>query len=239
MTAELAREFVLLDFDGTLAPIVDDPASAVATNGAREAIARLVKCGVIVGLISGRPIGFLDVACPEAPIRVGLYGLEWHHHGITHRHPDFDRWVSVVSEVAAGAISAGFRIEVKGPSLTAHFREMPRLRGVVEAWGAEQAERTGLIVRPARQSLELHPPIEVDKGSVVRQLVGEMSGSVLFAGDDLGDLPAFDALDELAEEGVDVTRVAVRSSESPEELLVRADVVVDGPGDLVELLAAF
>lgn len=230
---------MLLDFDGTLAPIVDDPASAIAASGAREAIERLVKRGVIVGLISGRPIEFLDVVCPEAPIRVGLYGLEWHHHGITHRHPEFDRWVGVVGEVAAGAVSTGFRIEVKGPSLTAHFREKPRLRGVVEEWVAEQAERTGLIVRSARQSLELHPPIEVDKGSVVRQLVGEMRGSVLFAGDDLGDLPAFDALDELAEAGVEVTRVAVRSSESPEELLLRADVVVDGPGALVELLAVF
>jgi trehalose 6-phosphate phosphatase len=84
-------------------------------------------------------------------------------------------------------------------------------------------------------SVELHPPIDADKGTALEQLV-EGLGAVLFAGDDHGDLPAFDALDRLAGRGVDTVRVAVASAEVPRELVDRADVVVDGPAALVALL---
>jgi trehalose 6-phosphate phosphatase len=85
-------------------------------------------------------------------------------------------------------------------------------------------------------SVELHPPIDEDKGTALRRLAAARRGPVLFMGDDVGDLTAFDLLDELAAAGRDVRRVAVDSPEVPGELRTRADLVVDGPAGAVELL---
>jgi trehalose 6-phosphate phosphatase len=100
-----------------------------------------------------------------------------------------------------------------------------------------------LEVRPAKMSVELHPPLHVDKGTVLVDLadlsrVGEVGGGpVCFVGDDVGDLTAFDALDRLASTGRPTLRVAVAGPETPDELLGRADVVVDGPVGAARLLA--
>ena len=83
------------------------------------------------------------------------------------------------------------------------------------------------MARPARMSVELHPPIQTDKGSALQQLATDLA-AVCYVGDDLGDLPAFDALDRLAADGVHTLRVAVASDESPPELLDRADLVLEG-----------
>jgi trehalose 6-phosphate phosphatase len=105
----------------------------------------------------------------------------------------------------------------------------------VHAWAGAAAARSGLELRTAKMSLELHPPVRVDKGSA---LVDEAAGleAVCFVGDDVGDLPAFDGLDRLAAEGVATVRVVVRSPETHPDLLARADVVVDGPEQAAGLL---
>ena len=84
-------------------------------------------------------------------------------------------------------------------------------------------------------SIELHPPIRVDKGTAVITIADGLQ-AVCFLGDDVGDLPAFDALDQLAVSGIEVARIAVRSAEAPDELLDRADLVVDGPSGAYDLL---
>jgi trehalose 6-phosphate phosphatase len=84
---------------------------------------------------------------------------------------------------------------------------------------------------------ELRPAVRSDKGDAVRKVVASSGArSVVVAGDDLGDLPAFAAVAALAAEGRDGLRVAVRSPESPPALLAAADLVVDGPAGLQELL---
>jgi trehalose 6-phosphate phosphatase len=90
-------------------------------------------------------------------------------------------------------------------------------------------------VREAKASVELLPPGAPDKGSVVRRVAGSMS-CVAYAGDDLGDLPAFDALDELAARGARAIRIVVGGAETPEELLSRADLVCRDPFELRDLL---
>ena len=111
------------------------------------------------------------------------------------------------------------------------------------AWVREAAEATAAHHRPAKQSFELHPPIQRDKGTAVVDLAQDLD-PVAYVGDDLGDLPAFDGLDTLAARGVATVRVAVASAEAPPILLSRADHVVEGPaeaqallGELVELIA--
>jgi trehalose 6-phosphate phosphatase len=126
-------------------------------------------------------------------------------------------------------------VERKGLSLTLHYRTAPELEEALGAYAAEEALRSGLVARPARMSWELHPPIEVDKGTAVLEVAADFD-AVAFAGDDLGDLPGFEALDELDQRGVATLRIAVDSTEAPLELLDRADLVVDGPEGLVALL---
>jgi trehalose 6-phosphate phosphatase len=75
----------------------------------------------------------------------------------------------------------------------------------------------------------------MSKGTVVAEAAAGL-GAACFLGDDTGDLTAFDALDELASAAAATVRVGVRSEEAPEALLRRADLVVDGPHEAVELL---
>jgi trehalose 6-phosphate phosphatase len=97
--------------------------------------------------------------------------------------------------------------------------------------------RSGLVARPAKMSVELHPPIDADKGTALHEHADGLT-AVCFIGDDVADLPAFDELDRLAETGVYVVRVAVEGVETPDELCERADVRVGGPHEVLELLAS-
>jgi trehalose 6-phosphate phosphatase len=113
-----------------------------------------------------------------------------------------------------------------------------RARVELERLAAELAERHGLVVASGKASFELRPPIELSKRVVVERRARELElEAAAFLGDDLGDLPAYDALDSLAAEGVHTLRVAVASEEAPEELLERGDLVLKGPREVVELLS--
>ena len=102
---------------------------------------------------------------------------------------------------------------------------------------AELAARLGLAAEPGRFVIELRPP-GVDKGTALTGLVRERAArSVLFCGDDLGDLPAFAAVRALRADGVPGCAVASASPESP-QVAAAADLVVDGPAGIVALLAA-
>jgi trehalose 6-phosphate phosphatase len=237
------RAGVLLDFDGTLSPIVDDPDTAQPAEGVTAALERLAQRYQLVGVVSGRPVAFLQPLVPPGIVLSGLYGLEVVRGGDHFDHPYAGSWREVVEDVvrcSAARGPEGMRVESKGLSLTLHYRARPELGDEVKAWAARQAGRSGLVARPARMSVELHPPIEADKGTAVEQLAADLE-AVCYVGDDVGDLPAFDALDRLAASSDRASlRVAVGSDESPPELISRADVVLDGtaavPGFLESLL---
>lgn len=224
---------IFSDFDGTLAPIVEDPAAARALPGVVDVLGDLARRYGKVGVISGRPAAFLQAALGGRGLFLsGLYGLEIvAGDDEIQVVPEADGWRAVVEEVAAAGeagLPAGVSVERKGLAVTVHYRTDPTLQGVAEAWVAERAGATGLVAHPARMSYELRPPVQRDKGSVLAE-AAEGRRQVCFLGDDRGDLSAFDALDRLAAGGATVVRVGVRSPEAPEELLARADLVVDGP----------
>jgi trehalose 6-phosphate phosphatase len=232
------RSALLLDFDGTLSPIVDVPAAARPLEGATAVLAELARRFAVVAVVSGRPIDFLAPFLPDGVVVSGLYGLEVLRGGRRTDHPGAAPWRAVVDEVARRSVTdgpAGMVVESKGLSLTLHYRTRPDLEHAVTSWASAQAARSGLVVRPARMSVELHPPIGSDKGSAVDDLVSGVE-SVGYVGDDRGDLPAFDALDRLEERGIPAVRVAVASDEVPGELVDRADLVVDGPSAVLDLL---
>ncbi|CAA9257054.1 MAG: Trehalose-6-phosphate phosphatase [uncultured Acidimicrobiales bacterium] len=237
---------IFTDFDGTLAPIVDDPAAARAVDGAVDALHRLAARFGVVAVISGRPVRFLmdrlELSTrPQATnlVVAGLYGLERARGSAVELHPDAGRWAEAVADAAARAEADAppdVLVERKGLSFTLHVRTSPMSADWARSWIEACAAATGLVSHPARMSYELRPPVEIDKGTVVAELLDDMSAGC-FLGDDLGDLPAFDALDRLtADRGLAGLKVGVRSAEAPQELIERADVLVEGPVGSAQLL---
>ena len=217
---------ILLDVDGTLAPIVRRPDEAAVPEAARTELARLVGRYALVACISGR-------TGDDAHRLVGVEGIRYvGSHGLE-LDPDAAKWSEEIHRFAAGV---DWPVEDKGLTVSFHYREADDEEAALEYLGevAERARAAGLVPRFGRKVLEIRPPVHADKGTAVRQLLEE-SGlrRALFAGDDTTDLDGFRGLDGL-EIGI---RVVVSSDEAPEELVAAADLVVSSPAELVELLA--
>lgn len=236
--ANPAQAAVLTDFDGTLAAIVDDPAAATPLPGAADALRRLSERFGVAGVVSGRPVNYLVANLGSDLALSGVYGLERWRNGKRQEVAEVERWRPILAQVATrGEAELGPVVEDKGLSLTLHFRTRPEREDEIVAWSTERAKERGLVLNRARASVELHPPLGIDKGTEVEALAEGMA-SACFLGDDLGDLSAFDALDRLARAGLHTVRVAVGSAESPAELLERADLHVEGPAAALALLEA-
>ena len=227
------RRGVLLDFDGTLSPIVAKPELARIRDGARDAIARLIGRYDVVAIVSGRTGDQLRELVDVDGVRLAaLYGLA------EEAPPLADELLATVREVAAGVLGA--RVEPKGGSVAVHYRaadDPVTARAELAAGLAPIAEAAALAVLPGKMVLELLPagrPLK--EGAVERIVTDEQLDAVLYAGDDMADLRAFEALDRMAERGVGTVKVAVHGRETPEALSDAADVVVDGPAGLVTLL---
>ena len=226
------RAGVLLDFDGTLSPIVARPDLARMQPGAHEALERLARRYPVVAVVSGRTAPELEVLVEVPGIHlVASYGL---------RAPE-DLAPAVLDAVrGAAAAVPGARVELKGGSVAVHVRGTDdpdaadeELRGPLGAIGLEH----GLDLIDGKRVLELVPagrPLK--EGAVERLLEQERLEAVLYAGDDVADLRAFAALDRARRDGVLTVKIAVRGEETPATLAAAADLVVEGPPDLVRLL---
>jgi trehalose 6-phosphate phosphatase len=222
-----AHAAVLLDVDGTLAPIVERPEDARVPDETRRELARLAGLYALVACVSGRPgadvermLGVQGVAI------VGEHGLEL--------APEAGRWADAIATFAGGV---DWPVERKPLSLTFHFRRVDD-ETAARAYltrVADAAEAEGLVPRWGRMVLEIRPPVDADKGTAVRALVTRAGVSrALYAGDDTTDLDAFRGLDELEL----AVRVAVDSGEAPPDLVAAADLVVDGTDGVLALLRA-
>jgi trehalose 6-phosphate phosphatase len=251
LIAAPATALVGLDFDGTLSPIVEDPRLARPAAGASAVVRKLASRVGTVAIITGRP----------APVAVELLGLRANDPDnlFVLGHYGLQRWTAasglrVERELDAMAVSAvrerlpsllraagapdGVAIEDKGESVAVHVRRTASpddafalLRGPL----ASLARSHGLRLEPGRMVLELRPA-GVDKGIALEALVGEIGATVVcYAGDDLGDLAAYDALDRLRERGTAALKVCSGFDEVP-QLQERADLVVGGPAQIVRFL---
>jgi trehalose 6-phosphate phosphatase len=252
--ARPGRAVLAFDFDGTLAPIVADPEQARAHPDAVPALAALAPKVASVAVVTGRPAGvavrhggFAGVAGLEHLVVLGHYGAErWDAVSGTVSAPAPHPGVAAVRAELPGVLDGvgawrGTWVEEKGGRAVAvHTRRAADPQAAFEALRAplsDLAARHGLIVEPGRMVLELRPP-GMDKGVALSEYVREVgAGAVLYAGDDLGDLPAFAAVEGLRGEGVPGVLVC-SGSEEVAELAKRADVVVDGPAGVVQVLRA-
>jgi trehalose 6-phosphate phosphatase len=216
---------ILLDVDGTLAPIAPRPEDARVPDETRAEIERLAKRYALLACISGRTGDDARRMVDVDGVRyVGAHGLEL--------APEADRWRK---EIHSFASDVDWPVEDKGLTVSFHYREAADEDEALEYLKrvAEQARQAGLVPRFGRKVLEIRPPVHADKGTAVEGLLAEAGlRRALYAGDDTTDLDGFRALDGL-EVGV---RVAVSSDEAPSDLVRSADIVVASPAELLELL---
>ncbi len=248
LLADPRHALVAADFDGTLAPIVARPADARPLPGALPALTALAGAVGTLAVITGRPAldavalgGFETI---PGLVVLGHYGWQrWQGGELTAPPPPpavAEARAALPGVLGASGAPDGTWIEDKANAVAVHTRgtadpqaALDRLR---EPLGA-LAARLGLAAEPGRFVIELRPP-GVDKGSALTGLAGERAArSVLYCGDDLGDLPAFDAVRALRADGVPGCAVASASDESP-QVAAAADLVVAGPEEVVALLAA-
>ncbi|MGW6902843.1 trehalose-phosphatase [Streptomyces sp. NPDC054940] len=251
--AHPSRALVALDFDGTLAPIVPDPEQARAHPDALPALTALAPKVAAVAVITGRPAdvavrygGFAGVPGLEHLVVLGHYGAErWDAVSGEVTAPDPHPGVAAVRAELPGVLAdnsagQGTWIEDKGHALAVHTRRAADPQGTFDALRApltDLATHNGLIVEPGRLVLELRPP-GMDKGVALLDYLRDLGAeSVLYAGDDLGDLPAYSAIENLRSTGTPGLLVC-SGSEEVTELSERADIVVDGPEGVVRLLQA-
>ena len=242
--ARRAGEVALcLDFDGTIAPIVEDPAAARPLPGIVELLGPLADQYAAVALISGRPATYLASHAAAPGVRyLGMYGLEEIVEGRVLVDPGLEAARPAVAAAARdlaadpAVAECGAHLEDKRYAVAVHTRRVADPGHWADPIGeaaARIAARHDLEVVPGRMVWELRPQVHSDKGHAARRVVAESGArTLLVAGDDLGDLPAFAVAAEL----VGGQRVAVRSAEAPDELLDAADLVVDGPEGVRELL---
>jgi trehalose 6-phosphate phosphatase len=231
---------VLVDFDGSISTIVDDPAEARVLPEARDALAGLVGVIGTVGVVSGRPVEFLALAIDLPGLTlVGQYGLERMVDGHAVVDPRAEPHLAAVAAAAEDAERElpDLIVERKaGIAVTVHWRTAPERAADAADTADRIARRHGLTVYATRMARELRPPVPADKGTAVESLLDGVS-EACFAGDDRGDLDAFVAIERLTSSGrlEHGVRIAVGSTEAPPELVAQADLVVDGPAGLVSL----
>ena len=255
LTDDPGRAAVLVDIDGTLAPIVQRAQDAHVPKQTSRLLAALTRRYGLVACISGR-------AALDARRLVGVGGIAYAgSHGAELLEPGaskpvvlpaFATWTDRVTAFTRDRDNSELRrlrvrIEDKGPIQAFHWRGAPdeeaartRIEGI-----AQEAEAAGFITHWGRKVLEVRPPVPVDKGRAIDELLRRAPDvrAALYAGDDATDVDAWDALDRLLDEGrLDArVRVGVDSDEGPRQIVERADLVVDGiPGfaEALEVLAS-
>jgi trehalose 6-phosphate phosphatase len=226
LAAEPQLAAIFLDVDGTLAPIVPDPADATVPESTRVELRRLAARYALVACVSGRTGERAReiVGVPELTY-VGEHGLEL--------EPAAQEWAEAIHLFAESTL---WPAEQKPLSAAFHYRtseDREGARNVLEDV-AIAARAEGFRTRWGRLVLEVLPPVDASKRTAVAHLLATHDlHRALYAGDDTTDLDGFAALDGL-ELGI---RVAVSSAEAPADVAKRADIVVDSPAALAELLA--
>ena len=250
LRADPARSAVLLDVDGTLAPIVRHAEDAAVPEATRGVLTEVSRRFGIVACVSGRRASEARRIVSIGSISyVGNHGAELLRAGSVEpeMEGEFVHWARRVQAFAGEHVGelrpTRVRLEDKGPIVAFHWRGAPdesaaeaQLSGVATA-----AEKAGLVPHWGRKVLEIRPPVRIDKGvGVVRLLRDADLDAAMYVGDDTTDLDAFRGLRELVDGGRlgRAVLVGVRSEETPGGIEREADVLVDGPGGVVGLLEA-
>jgi trehalose 6-phosphate phosphatase len=243
---------ILLDIDGTLAPIVETASNAHVPQTTRQLLHIVANRYGLVACVSGRRASEARAMVGVGSISyLGSHGVELLRSGWTEAvlDPGVQEWVQRIRDFGREADTADtrklrVRLEDKAAIVAFHWRGAPdedAARAAVDAI-AQRAEAAGLHTHWGRKVLEVRPPVKMDKGAGIRNLLDNAGNGIeaaLYVGDDSTDLDAFRALRELVDEGrlTRAVRVGVVSDEGPSAITADADVVVDGTDGVSELLS--
>jgi trehalose 6-phosphate phosphatase len=229
-----ARSGLVLDFDGVLSPIIEDPTLSAIPERVAATLARLATGLGLLAVLSGRPVEFLAGRVRVSGVRLlGSYGIEQIWDGARRIDPEAKKWLGPVQEASRAlrdllAASPGIRVEEKSVSVAVHWRQAPDRAAAadeVRRVTARIAAETGLRLEPGKLVEELRPPLDVDKGSAISALVAsEKLATIAYAGDDLGDIPALLAVREAGGYAL----VVDHGAETDRRLLKLADQTCDG-----------
>ena len=246
-----SRSAVLLDIDGTLAPIVRHAADAHVPEATRSLLIEIARRYRVVGCVSGRRASTARQIVAIGTIAyVGNHGGELLRPGAARPEvdPELAAWTARVREFAARVYTSEHqrlrvRSEDKDTIAAFHWRGAPDEEAAARAVHeiARRAEEEGFAVHWGRKVLEVRPPVMLDKGLGIAALLrGDHLDAAVYVGDDTTDLDAFRGLRSLVESGslACAVCVAVSSDEAPPGLAREADLTVDGPGGVRELLEA-
>ena len=254
LRADPSRSAVLLDVDGTLAPIVRHADDAHVPEPTRVPLIAIAKRYGLVACVSGRRATTARRIVSLGSITyIGNHGTEVLRGGQTEAEvdPEIAAWARRVQRFAEHEQRSDIlhRLRVRGEDKQAiyafHWRGAPDEDAAEDAVRelADRAESAGFAVHWGRKVLEVRPPVELHKGKGIERLLRDADVDVaLYAGDDRTDLDAFRALRRAVEDGrlTACVCVGVRSDETPPELEDEADLLVDGPVGVravLELLA--
>ncbi|MDO8184326.1 trehalose-phosphatase [Conexibacter sp. JD483] len=249
LRADPSRTAVLLDIDGTLAPIVRYADDAHVPEPTRSLLIEIARRYGVVACVSGRRASDARRIVSIGTISyIGSHGTELLRAGgiETVVDPAVRDWGRRIQAFGREADSAELRrlrvrIEDKGSIVAFHWRGAPdeeAARGAIDAI-AGRAEQSGLRTHWGRKVLEVRPPVRMDKGAGILSFLEHAElDAAIYVGDDVTDLDAFRALGELLAEGRIRTalRVGVASDEGPSELAEEADLLVDGTDGVRHLL---
>jgi trehalose 6-phosphate phosphatase len=242
---------ILLDIDGTLSPIVDNAADAHVPESTRQLLIAVANKYGLVACVSGRRASEARAMVSLGTISyLGSHGAELLRAGWTESVIDknVEDWARRIHEFGREADTADtrkrrVRLEDKGPIVAFHWRgaaDEESARAAIDSI-AERAQAAGLRTHWGRKVLEVRPPVRIDKGAGITSFLEQADPAIesaLYVGDDTTDLDAFQALTDLVRAGrlVRAVKVGVGSDEAPSEITEEADLVVDGPEGVRELL---
>jgi trehalose 6-phosphate phosphatase len=251
LKANPERSGVLLDVDGVLAPIVLHPDDAHMPESTRRPLIEVARRYGVVACVSGRRASDARRIVSLGSIAyLGSHGSEVLMPGAI--APQLDRelqaWTRRVQNFSHEHFTEDLRklrvrLEDKEAIAALHWRGVPdeeEAQAAIEDVAAA-AEQAGFTSHWGRKVLEIRPPVRIDKGAGIINLLRDRDlAAALYVGDDTTDLDAFRGLTELVDRdrlGTAV-RVGVRSEEGPSELAREADIMVDGTDGVRGLLQA-
>jgi trehalose 6-phosphate phosphatase len=245
LLADPSDAVVAVDFDGTLAPIVERPEDARPASGAIDALTALcgtvAACAVVTGRAADEAVRLGGLDAVPGLVVLGHYGLQrWKDGRLDSPEPAAEiAQARVLLDALVTSASGGVHLEDKEHSLVVHTRPASDPAAALAAISPHVeavAARLGLETVPGRFVIEVRPA-GTDKGLAVRRLVEEAGAHVaVYVGDDLGDLAAFDAIDAMRAEGAGGLTVASVSADAPPQLAQRADLALEGPDAVVGFL---
>ena len=237
---------LIFDVDGTIAEIAPTAEAVKITPGCKKHLEALVKRLPLVSAISGRLIKVLrQLVSVDGVVYNGNHGLERWVKGKVEVRPEVKEYVAkiqaVIKELGPVLQPLGVKFEDKGAGLVFHYRTLPNREEVRETILKEISRSSAaqpFNIDQARTVIELRPPLEISKGSVVRELIESYRlKSAVYMGDDVADIDAFDIMRTLSR-GAEFQGLAlgVVGEETPPEVAAKADLLLRGVSEVEAFL---